>query len=476
MRSVVLLLAMGLAAPSVAWSQTSDGGLANVISDLILRGIVLPGGAAPGNPHSGHFTLGDPLSNNGQAGSRADAAAIAAVLSFSDRFRAQFANFPLGTSTGGFTFTRDASGTYQRGSTSFGPAFAERANTIGRGKFSAGVNFQHTSFDTFGGLDLNDGSVTFYLPHTDCCPPNQQPTPLTPGFEGDLVEASLQLKATSDTVVMMANYGVTDRFDFGVALPISHVTLEANVHATIIRLSSAGATTVHTFSPTGGDQVTSDIPREGSSTGIGDILLRSKYTLISTGGTGVAAAVDLRLPTGDEDNLLGIGTTQAKLYAIASAGNDRVATHFNFGFTLSGTGELQQTGGFTSIGVSDEVNYAGGIEYVAHPTLTIIADVLGRTLLDAGQVEAVNKTYQYRVGAGATAGEPLLTSSTNPISNQPYRQLELRSGHQNLVLGAVGAKYNVAPNLLISGHVLFPLNKGGLRDRSTIAIGIDYAF
>jgi hypothetical protein len=475
MRSVVFLLAMALAAPGVAWGQ-QDSGLANMVSDLILNGIVLPGGAAPGNPHSGHFTLGDPLSNNGQPGSRADAAAIAAVLSFSDRFRAQFANFPLGTSTGGFTFTRDATGTYQRGSTSFGPAFAERARTIGRGKLSAGVNYQHTSFDTFGGLDLDDGSVTFYLPHTDCCPPNSQPTALTPGMEGDLVEASLQLEASIDTVLMMANYGVTDRLDLGVALPISNVSLDANVHATIIRLSSAGATTVHTFSPTGGDQITSDIPREGSSTGIGDMVLRSKYMFYSAGETGIAAAVDLRLPTGDEDNLLGIGTTQAKVYAIASAGNDRFATHFNFGFTISGTGERQTVGGFTSLGVSDEVNYAGGIEYVPHPTVTIIGDILGRTLLDAGQVEPVNKTYQFRVGAGATAADPVLTSSTNPITNQPYRQLELSSGSPSLLLGAVGAKYNVAPNLLISGHVLFPLNNSGLRDLSTIAIGIDYAF
>jgi hypothetical protein len=466
---------MVLATPSVAWSQTG-GGLADIVSDLILRGIVLPGGAAPGNPHSGHFTLGDPLSNSGQPGSRADEAAIAAVLSFSDRFRAQFANFPLGSSTGGFTFTRDESGTYQRGSTSFGPAFAERARTIGRGRFSAGVNFQYTSFDTFGGLDLDDGSVTFYLPHTDCCPPNLQPTPLTPGFEGDLVEASLRLKATTSTVAVMANYGVTDRFDLGVAIPISHVSLEANVHATIIRLSSAGATTVHTFSPTGGDQITADFPGQGSATGIGDILLRSKYTLVSAGDNGFAAAMDLRLPTGNEDDLLGIGTTQAKLYAIASAGNDRIATHFNFGFTISGTGERQTTGGFTSIGVSDEVNYAGGIEYVPHPTLTIIGDILGRTLIDAGTVNPVNKTYQYRVGAGAPGTDPLLTSSTNPISNQPYRQLELGSGNQNLVLGAIGAKYNAAPNFLISGHVLFPLNKGGLRDRATISIGIDYAF
>ena len=49
------------------------------------------------------------------------------------------------------------------------------------------------------------------------------PSPQTPGFESDLMQATLTLKATTDTVGMFANYGVTDRFDVGIAIPISHV-------------------------------------------------------------------------------------------------------------------------------------------------------------------------------------------------------------------------------------------------------------
>jgi hypothetical protein len=480
MRIRLGLIIAAMSLPHVAQAQSTDTGLSRLLSDLILTGIRLPGGAAPGNPHAGHFTLGDPTFGGSQTASQADVATIRAIEAFGDRFKSQFANFPLGSSSGGFTFTFDEkTGTYTRGSNSFGPAFTERALTIGRGRWSAGFNYQHTSFDTFGDLDLSDGSVTFYLPHTDCCnaaaPP---PSVLNPGFEGDLVEAALVVKATSDTFALMANYGVTDRWDVGVALPINRVDLEATVHATILRLSTTGTNPpVHTFADNGADQIRQDFLSTGSATGIGDVVLRSKYNIMSNGQTGIAAAIDLRLPTGNEDELLGLGTTQAKLYAIASTGNDRFGTHVNFGFTLSGTGDLDQdTIAYDPIGMSDEVNFAGGVEYVPHPRVTVIGDIIGRTLLDAGKVEPATKTFQFRAPAGATAADPLQTSTTNPITQQPYQQLELNPGNLNLVLGAVGAKVNVAPNLLLSGHVLFPLTKGGLRDRSSIVFGLDYAF
>jgi len=107
-------------------------GLAHLVPDLILDGITLPGGAGPGNPHNGHFALGDPTTGGSQAASRADTAAIQAVENFNGSFIRQLTNVPLGSSTGGFTFNFDEkTGTYTRGSNSFGPSFTERANTIG---------------------------------------------------------------------------------------------------------------------------------------------------------------------------------------------------------------------------------------------------------------------------------------------------------------------------------------------------------
>src|SRR3954466_6475930 len=67
---------------------------------------------------------------------------------------------PLGTSTGGFTFTFDPSlRTWTRSASSFGPSFAERSLTTGKAKFSAGFNVLHAGYDSFGGYDLQNGDL-----------------------------------------------------------------------------------------------------------------------------------------------------------------------------------------------------------------------------------------------------------------------------------------------------------------------------
>ncbi len=468
------LLVLALALPTPARAQD---GLATLVSDLILKGITLPGADNPGRPHAGHFTLGNPTFGGSQGASQADAASIAAVEAFADRLRSQFANFPLGSSTGGFTFSFDeGSGVYTRNTQSFGPAFTERAMTVGRKKLSVGFNYQHSSFDTFAGNELRDGSISFYLPHTDCCsaaapPPSAQ----VPGFESDIMQADLSLQASTDTFAMFLNYGVTDHLDVGVAVPVTRVDLEADIHAHILRLSSIDSARVHTFVE-GQDVSEHTFTSNGSATGIGDILLRAKYNFLRTPRAGLAAALDLRLPTGDENELLGVGATQAKIFAILSSTNGPISPHVNIGFTISGNGPRQETLQFEPLGVSDEFNFSGGVEWVPHAKLTVIGDFLGRTLFDAGKIGLENRTFPVRVGSSSDATVPLQISSINPNTGGPYSQLALTSGNLSQMLGAVGFKYNAAPNMLFMTNFLFPLNSAGLNDRLTIAFGIDYAF
>jgi len=332
-----------LMTPLSLQAQADGHGLAHLVPNLILTEIVLPGASDPGSPHAGHFTLGNPTFGGSQGASQADIPAIRAVEAFSDRLTTQLANFPLGSSTGGFTYSFDEqSGLYTRNTTSFGPAFTERAATIGRKKLSVGVNYQHTSFDSFGGESLKDGSISFYLPHTDCCSPAAPPPSLqTPGFESDLMQATLTLKASTDTVAVFANYGVTDRFDIGLALPITHVDLDASVHATILRLSSTDNTLVHTFVQ-GQNVAETTFSDAGSATGLGDMVVRTKYNFLRSTNTWMSLGFDLRLPSGDSDNLLGLGTTQGKFLLIASSNHERVSPHVNMGFTVSGAGEAEK--------------------------------------------------------------------------------------------------------------------------------------
>ena len=72
--------------------------------------------------------------------------------------------FPTGTSAGGFTWTFDDTLRVPvRRSRSFGPMFAERPFTTGKGKLNVGAAFQHTTFSSVGGRPLTDleNSITY---------------------------------------------------------------------------------------------------------------------------------------------------------------------------------------------------------------------------------------------------------------------------------------------------------------------------
>jgi hypothetical protein len=101
-------------------------------------------------------------------------------------------------------------GTFRRGSGSSGPLFGERALTIGRHRWDAGMNVQFTSYESFEGRRLDDESIAFYLRHEDCCTVVLLPVPpgfdltlepngtrLNPPLEGDLIEAKPSLDASS---------------------------------------------------------------------------------------------------------------------------------------------------------------------------------------------------------------------------------------------------------------------------------------
>jgi hypothetical protein len=193
------------------------------------------------------------------------------------------------------------------------------------------------------------------------------------------------------------------------------------------------------------------------------VLLRTKYRFITFPGGGLAGAVDVRLPTGDTENLLGAGA-QTKVFLVASGGTGWFAPHVNIGYTFA-SGEVGTTGLLAELGgsepIPDEFNYAAGVEFVAHPRLTIVGDVVGRTLRDSGRLEIVGKPFEFQ---GVT------------VQTATFDEFDLRPGSLNLALGALGFKFNVVGDLLVSANVLFPLTDAGLRSRLTTVFGLDYAF
>lgn len=220
--------------------------------------------------------------------------------------------------------------------------------------------------------------------------------------------------------------------------------------------------------------------RTGHATGLGDIMIRAKYNVLRRWGGGVAAAIDVRTPTGDESNLLGTGALQTKLYGIASAGFGKVSPHLNVGYTGSTGGALP------GVTLNDEWNYTAGFDLAVSPRLTLIADLLGRSILDQGRLVESDRVFDFvQAGAGGTSGSgggggggggsggP---TAPRPTEHTTRREFRLQPGNLNLAIGNFGVRFNPMRKMLVSGSLLFALGEAGLRDRVTPVIAIDYAF
>jgi outer membrane putative beta-barrel porin/alpha-amylase len=380
----------------------------------------------------------------------------------------QLTTYPVGYSSGGFTYTFDpTTNTDRRTSPSFGPSFAERPQTIGRGHWNFAANYQRMTFDSLDGRDLT-GQIHFYFQHNDCCGQPPGGTPNVPVFEEDIIETTLNMELSADIVALSANYGVTNRFDVGVVVPIAHIDMNASLGAQLFRLGSenspnfpaVGGTPIHTFP--GGSLLNPDAASaSASATGIGDMLVRAKYGFLSAhdGEAGAAVALDLRLPTGDEENLLGTGTTQARISFIGSTALGRFYPHVNVGYTISGKGFVNEIA--SDLQQPDEANYVFGFDSAVTSTLTVAADIVGRTLLDPSGFTDQSRTFQ--------------CVSCPPLS-PTFDEFSPSTGNTNILLGSAGVRFNPVRNLLISAHALFPLRKSGLVDNFTPVIGFEYAF
>ena len=413
-------------APAPAQAQDGDQKLAQQLVDFHVNNVIANAGifrSAFGGTIPSEF-LGQ-LTDEEQI-----ARALQPAFVLSQAIGNQISSFPLGSSAGGFSWTFDPSlGTFNRVSESFGPVFSERALTVGRNRFNFGLNVQRATFDSIAGRDLSGGEIKTYFG-------------VTSRTGQVFIEDALKFKVSSDTVGLFGTVGLTDRLDLGVVVPLVRVAMETAFDS---RIGSN-----NTVDP----EVFAGEPLEGDASGIGDVVLRGKYVLWPAAGGGVAAGLDVRLPTGDEENWLGVAGPQARLYVATSGAFGRISPHFNLGYTISGESSAAQDVSIPVFAPPNEVTYAGGVDASVTPRLTVVGDLLGRSLLDYGRFE--EQATQF--GSG-------------------FRTLGLtEAGNLNLLLGSVGVKYNVMGSSLVAFNVLFPVKDNGLTDKLTWVLGFEHSF
>jgi hypothetical protein len=366
---------------------------------------------------------------------------------FSTALVSQLVSVPLPSPASGFTYRFDPSlGVFQRTTQSFGPILAERADTIGSGRISIGAAFQRFTFDTVEGLDLRKVPAVFT--HDNA---------FLRGGREDVVTTVNSIQATVSQFTTFITVGVTDRFDVSVAMPVVANDLKVVSDATIHRLGTTNPLT-HFFRLSNGDIGDRRLfTAVGQASGLGDLTIRLKGEVVKRAAGGLAAGVDVRLPTGNEMNLLGSGATSVQPFGIWSTTIQKLSPHVNASYKWSGSSVLA---GNPATGLSadfpDQVTYATGADLSVNAHVTLAFDVLGTYVI--GSERLVQQQFAALDGKSVFPNVTFARDSFNALS------------------GTAGLKANLLERLLVDVNLIFKLDDHGLRDKVTPLIGFEYAF
>jgi hypothetical protein len=356
----------------------------------------------PSANHAAHFTVDSSASIN----------------RFNDQIASQIGIFPFSSSVSGFTFAFDPSlGTFLRTTETLGPLFAERAPTLGRGRLNVHFSYTFFTYDTFEGKSLSHFPVIArHEPDVIGLPDVREQ------FELDTVRIDLNIKLRVQIFAFAATYGITDRLDVGVFVPITSVDMDVKSHAQVV-VSPANTLfpNVHTF--VGGPESPDDAAH-GHAFGLGDVVLRAKYSLLKSELLDVSGAFLTKLATGDHKNFLGTGATTLRPFLVLSRTLFELLTpHLNIGYEFNLDRWHQSA-----------VEYALGVD-VGTARWTVAGEILG---------------------SSAPAGDGI---------------------GDHIVNGALGVKWNPWKQLLVLANAQVPLNRNsGLRSNQILTFGAEYSF
>ena len=332
------------------------------------------------------------------------------------------------SSVGGFLFDIER-GVPVQTTESLGPLLTERATTLGARKLDLTFSYTRVKFTKLQGKDLNDLELVFLRGDANGNGIRDTSGPFS--FESDVIRARLSVDLTEDIFALIATYGLTAEWDVGFVVPVTHIRLIAKAHAAIFdQFGNPGGTKVgdipiHRFGPNSSQP---DASGGGDETGLGDIVLRTKYNFLRHYDDlipDMAFLVELKLPTGDEERLLGTGGTNVTGLLVASRTYARWFTpHVNLGYEID-TKDTRQ----------NAIRYALGFDARLLPELTLAAGIIGRAKPD-----------------GSGTGDHIVDLS-------------------------LGVKWNPIKSLILRTNVQIPLDKNsGLRADFIPTVGIEYIF
>jgi hypothetical protein len=267
-----------------------------------------------------------------------------------------------------------------------------------------------------------------------------------PVLENESIDLNLSLDVRLSVTGFLLTYGLTDRIDLGIAIPLVSISLRGSSNAQITPFGPPPA--VHFFGGTPDDPIlTAFRSIDGSTTGLGDVDGRVKVNLRRGEPLSVAVLGDVRFPTGSESNLLGSGAFAVRGLAILSAHFGSFTPHANVGYLYRG-GEFE----------TDAVLATVGFDHLMAPWATLAIDVIS----------------QLQVG-----DTPLQVPGPVDIEAPYHRTITptvIPDERDDVVDGSLGVKLTAAQGLTVVGNGAWSLNRGGLRPDVIWTAGLEYNF
>jgi hypothetical protein len=354
----------------------------------------------------------------------------------------QLSQLPIAAPVAGFIFA----GGVITPTHSFGPVLTDRAETVGRNKLFVSLSYQYFNFDKADGVDLKNFGVVFtHEPEPTACSGN--PTGCLDGepiYTRDVIATQNRIDLKVHQFTLVGTYGITDKLDLSLAVPILN-----------IRMAMTSFATIFNFEP---PPVNHQFSNSGYSFGMGDIALRTKYLARQRENYSIALGVDFRLPTGDANNFLGSGTWGFRPFVIFSMRAGKISPHATLGY--QGNGDTVLAGDVTSDPVTKRhlpnlFSYTAGADATISNKIGLTADFIGGSLLHASKIT----TTTFKDFGGNTHND--ISTSFDTI---------------NLASASIGAKYNPFGNFLITVNGLFRLNDAGLHSKPVPLFGLSYMF
>lgn len=232
----------------------------------------------------------------------------------------------------------------------------------------------------------------------------------------DIVNVNINLRIERSTLAFAGAYGITPKWDVGIVVPIVHMVAKASATATLNDTGLDGDTFLD------GSLVNHSFTG-GDATGIGDVIVRTKYNILRDMPSLPDFAIygEVKAPTGSESDLIGSGNTDVLGEVVLSKQLGAIAPHLNLGYQVAlGRGTDRSN-----------LRYVVGADARVSDSVTVAADVVGR-----------------RDDAAL-----------------------------NLTDLAVGAKWNVFGNHIVSANFLVPINRSqGLRPDYAWTVKWDVGF